>query len=62
MTTRVVAVASNGRAACATPFRYGVTTYPVIGLPLAAGAVQLTVAAETPAAAVGAAGAAGDAV
>ena len=50
VTDSVVAALLNVWAVCATPAMYGVTTYPVIALPpLLAGAVQFTVAAESPA-------------
>ena len=51
-----VVVAPDG-GVCAAPSRYGVSRYPVIGLPLAAGAAQVSVALVTPAVAVGVAGA-----
>ncbi len=59
VSVRVVVEASKLSGVWATPLRMGVTVYPVMGLPLLAGAVQVTVAAATPAVAVGAAGAAG---
>jgi hypothetical protein len=56
----VVAVLLKVCGVWATPAMYGVTTYPVIALkPLLAGAVQVTVAAESPAAAVPMVGAPG---
>ncbi len=58
-TTEDVAPADAGVDGWATVPTNGVTTYPVIGLPPFAGAVQLTVADALPATAVGAAGAAG---
>ena len=47
---------------CAVEPTYGVTTYPVIGEPFAAGATQDNVAEPFPATASGAAGASGTAV
>ena len=52
-----VAAVLNVRGAWATPFKYGVTTYPVIAVPpLLAGATQLTVADKRPGRAVAAVG------
>src|SRR4051794_18625756 len=58
--TRDVAVASKVCAAWAAAPMYGVTTYPVSGVPpVLVGAVQVTVALKSPAAADGLVGAPG---
>ncbi len=59
----MVAAGSKFSAVWAAPFRYGVSTYLVIALPLFAGATQLTVALFSPTAdTVGEAGVAGPGV